>query len=360
MQQNQCKLKTQYQQYDSLQEIGVGGLQSGIPAIRDGFSPAQIDLGRYLFFDPLLSGDKSFSCATCHDPQQGLADGKGRSMGIDGKLLSRSAPTLWNVGFLQKLFWDGRASSLEEQMLGPLYDAHEMANTPVQLLNDLQANALYRQLFSQAFPNAQPALSLDNIYTAIAAFESSLVSLNSRYDMYAHGMHDALSDLEIEGMNVFRSFVARCAECHTPPLFTNQQIAVIGTPEVAGLPFDIGAEKATGDPSQRGGFKVPTLRNIARTAPYMHSGTFATLEEAAQFYTGGRGHAVPVGLELNLHWHIWEPNLAEHEIKSIAAFLGALTDEGFRPATPLYVPSGLPVVQSTKSVNRVSQQSTSP
>ena len=185
-------------------------------------------------------------------------------------------------------------------------------------------------------------------YTAITAFESSLVSLNSRYDLYANGVHEVLNKDEIEGMNVFRSFVARCAECHTPPTFTNQQIAILGTPEPDGHAFDSGVQAVTGDASQRGGFKVPTLRNIEFSAPYMHSGRFETLREAVAFYTGGRGHAVPEGEKLNLHWHIWEPNLTDREIDVLVAFLKTLSDESFMPPLPSAVPSGLPPVVDVK------------
>ena len=123
------------------------------------------------------------------------------------------------------------------------------------------------------------------------------------------GHATALSEREIEGLNVFRSFVARCAECHTPPLFTNGQVAVIGAPEPAGHAFDVGAEQTFATARLRGGFKVPTLRNIARTAPYMHSGAFATLRETVEFYNKGRGNAVPSDQALYLHWHISSPDL---------------------------------------------------
>ena len=169
-----------------------------------------------------------------------------------------------------------------------------------------------------------------------------------RYQQATGALHEALNQREIQGMNVFRSFVARCAECHTPPAFTNQQIAVLGTPEPEGLPLDPGAQTVTGDPSLRGGFKVPTLRNIAKTAPYMHSGRFATLREAVAFYTGGRGHAVPEGEQLSLHWHIWEPNLTDEELDLLVEFLHTLTDESFMPALPDAVPSGLPPVLGVK------------
>lgn len=341
----QCKLRSLYQMYSSLEDAGVGGLKTGLPAYRDGFTPQQIDLGRYLFFDPALSGDGSVSCASCHNPDLGFADGLGRSVGVSGEPMRRSAPSLWNMAFMQRFFWDARAGSLEEQMQGPLYDEHEMATNPELLLGTLNAITQYRRLFSQAWPGDFEAegaqIRLDQIYTAITAFQASLISLNSRYDQYAHGYADALTGPEKEGLNIFRSFVARCAECHTPPLFTNQQIAVIGTPDLEGMPFDPGASEPLSEPTLRGGFKVPSLRNVTLTAPYMHSGQFETLREAAAFYTGGRGHAVPEGEELKIHWHIWEPNLTDDELDRLVDFMATLTDESFKPSEPAGLPSGM-------------------
>ena len=341
-----CVLRNRYKEYRSLRDAGVGGLKTGLPPLREGFTPQQIDLGRYLFFDPVLSADGSVSCASCHDPAQGFADGRAQAVGIDGQTLERSAPSLWNIGFFSTLLWDGSKSSLEEQMQGPLYSPVEMGNNPALLLEALSSNATYRALFEQAF--GPSTIALDQVYTAITAFESSLVSLNSRYDLYAHGYHAALNKEEIAGLNVFRSFVARCAECHTPPLFSNQQLAVLGVADAPGEIIDPGAEAITGDASQRGAFRVPSLRNITRTAPYMHRGQKATLEDAARFYTGGRGHEVPEGESLMIHWHIWEPQLTDREIQLLATFMGALTDEAFMPEIPTAVPSGLPLTQDHK------------
>ncbi|MCL6267053.1 cytochrome-c peroxidase [Flagellimonas myxillae] len=342
---NTCIARNLYDQYAVRNLAGVGGLKSALPKIRDGFSPQEIDLGRYLFFDPVLSGDGTISCASCHDPKKGFSDGLATSIGIDGHKAKRAAPTLWNVGYLKKLFWDGRSTNLEDQMEGPLFSEEEMGNTPENLLSSLNGIENYRKLFAEAFPdrNSNAKISLDEIYTAIAAFEASLISLNSKYDQYAHGYHDALNQKEIEGLNIFRSFVARCAECHTPPLFTNQQFAVIGTPEPDGLPLDPGAEVPFKDKSLRGAFKVPSLRNIEKTAPYMHSGRFKTLRETVQFYTNGRGHAVPEGEDLLIHWHIWEPNLTDYELDRLVDFLKTLTDETFTPQVPDKVPSGLEI-----------------
>jgi cytochrome c peroxidase len=336
-----CEFRDRYELYDSLEGRGVGGTRTALPPHRDGFTPAQIDLGRYLFFDPVLSGDGTLSCASCHRPDKGLADGRARSIGVAGRAAARAAPTLWNVGFLKRVFWDARADSLEAQAQGPLFSAIEMGNEPGRLLASLNGNATYRRLFRQAFPAHRSDITADEVYRALAAFESTLVSFNSRYDRYAHGHAAALSPREIEGFNVFRSFVARCSECHTPPLFTNGEVAVIGAPEPKGQAFDPGAEKTYGAAKLRGGFKVPTLRNIARTAPYMHSGAFATLRETVDFYNKGRGNAVPKGETLYLHWHITSPDLTSREVDRLVDFLQALTDETFLPQVPDRVPSGL-------------------
>ena len=341
-----CVLRSRYKGYRSLRDAGVGSLKTGLPPLREGFTPQQIDLGRHLFFDPVLSADGSVSCASCHDPTQGFADGRAQAAGIAGQTLPRSAPSLWNIGFFSTLLWDGSKTSLEEQMQGPLYSPVEMGNNPAQLLEALNKNPTYRALFEKAFGTT--SIALDHIYTAITAFESSLISLNSRYDLYAHGYHAALNQEEIAGLNVFRSFVARCAECHTPPLFSNQQLAVLGVADAPGKIMDSGAEAITGDPRLRGAFRVPSLRNIALTAPYMHRGQKATLEDAARFYTGGRGHEVPEGESLTIHWHVWEPRLTDREIQLLVTFMGALTDEAFMPEIPTAVPSGLPVTQDRK------------
>ena len=342
-----CVLNNRYRQYRSLQNKGVGGLKTGLPPLREGFTPAQIDLGRYLFFDPILSMDGTVSCGSCHDPALAFSDGQAQATGIGGQTLPRSAPSLWNVGFLSTLLWDGAQSTLEAQMQGPLYSPIEMGNNPANLLATLNGNRTYQNLFAQAF--GQSAITLENVYTAITAFESSLISLNSRYDLYAHGYHAALTEDEKAGLNVFRSFVARCAECHTPPLFTNQQLAVIGVADAPNVLIDSGAQAITGDESQRGAFRVPSLRNVVRTAPYMHRGQKATLAEAARFYTGGRGHEVPKGDSLMIHWHIWEPKLTDREIDLLTRFMGTLTDEAFMPAIPDRVPSGLPVTRASKT-----------
>jgi cytochrome c peroxidase len=338
-----------------VQNKGLGGTRTALPPHRDGFTPAQIDLGRYLFFDPLLSKDGSISCASCHQPDKGFSDDLDRSIGVTGDKVGRSAPTLWNVAFLDKFFWDARAKTLEEQAQGPLFDAKEMGNTPAQLLRSLRANNEYKKLFSAAFPE-EDKLVLSQVYSALTAFQTSLISLNSRYDRYAHGYHQALTKHEIAGLNVFRSFVARCAECHQPPLFTNNQIAVIGTPEPEGRERDIGAGKTYQAKKLRGAFKVPTLRNITKSAPYMHSGRYETLRESIEFYNDGRGNAVPKGEQMHLHWHISEPDLTDTEMDLIVDFLATLTDESLTPRIPTSLPSGLVPVDEKYQARLITQQ----
>ena len=166
-----CELRTLYQFYDSLQDRGVGGTRTSLPEYRDGFTPQQIDLGRYLFFDPVLSGDGSISCASCHHPDKGFSDDRPRSIGIGGQEVARAAPTLWNVAFLKRLFWDARAESLEEQAEGPLYSSDEMGNTRARLQATLNDSPVYRDLFAQAWPGTD-AVQLPQVYTALAAFQA--------------------------------------------------------------------------------------------------------------------------------------------------------------------------------------------
>lgn len=341
-----CKLRTLYDFYDSPEEHG--GVKVRLPELETTYTPQQIDLGRQLFFDPLLSAKKDLSCASCHQPDKGFADGRGRGLGAsqpDGsrKDLSRGAPTLWNVAFLKRLMWDGRAGNLEQQALLPLFNPDEMGNNAHQLQGDLDASPAYVDLFRQAF-DAPP--TIDNLARALSAFQTSLVSINSRYDRYAYGDTSALNDQEIRGYNVFRGFVARCSQCHIPPLFTDSELAVIGSPALPGKAPDPGAGGLSSDPNLQGAFRVPTLRNINATAPYFHAGQFTTLKEVVHFYNDNRGHAAPEDEKLKIHWHIHMtrgPELSQQDEEDIVAFLASLDDQSLTPAVPKTAPSGLPV-----------------
>ncbi len=341
-----CELRSLYEFYNS--PPGFGGLRTRLPEHQGGYNPEQIDLGRYLFFDPILSGDGTHSCARGHQPEKGFSDGLAQSTGAKGHLLERSSPGLWNVGFLKSLFWDGRVKTLEEQALGPLFNEHEMNNTEEKLISSLTDIQAYRRMFAEAFPGLEK-ISVSEVARALAAFQSSLVSLNSRYDRYAHGDQSALTEQEQIGHTVFRSFVTRCSQCHTPPLFTNQQLAVTGAPELEGKEFDPGAEEIVGYAQYRGAFKVPSLRNIQLTSPYMHSGGLQDLQAVISFYNDERGHAVR-SEDLQLHWHMVNPRLSRQEEMALIAFLQSLNDESSKPEIPDVLPSGLPVTTSERAV----------
>ncbi len=351
-----CQLASLYQWY--VAAPGQGGLRVPLPEMKGRFTPQQIDLGRLLFFDPVLSGDGRVSCAHCHHPDLAYGDGRKTGMGgaavgvgparTGGVELTRNTPSLWNVGFLGRLFWDGRAASLQAQAIEPLFATAEMASTPERVQRVLTANAEYRQLFARAFPrSADQQITVDEVATALAAFQSSLVSLNSRFDRYAHGDARALSEAELRGWNVFRGFVGRCAQCHVPPLFASDELAVVGAPPVRGQPHDDGAGALEPrNAALNGAFKVPTLRNVALTAPYFQAGQFATLAEVMDFYNAPRGHAVPAQKDIQLHWHIHmqQAELSAADVSDVLEFLNALTDTSMAPQIPLAVPSGLPVV----------------
>jgi len=316
------------------------GLDRPFPPVR-GEAPtaARAALGRLLFFDPVLSRDGDLSCAHCHHPQHVLADGRRRARGRAGVALERNTPSLYEAGTRNRLFWDQRARDLESQALGPLLSPREMAARPGRLVARLRAIAAYRARFAEAFPlDGNQAIGLANITRALAAFERTLRSRDSRYDRYARGQRDALSASERRGLTLLRSLHTRCFECHPPPAFRVPFATGIGT---SGSDDGVGA--VTGNDAQRGFFNVPSLRNVARTAPYMHDGSISTLEGVVRFYMegGGRAHGVdPARIDPQIRAFA----LDDGEVADLVAFLGALSDESQAPSIPDTVPSGLPVV----------------
>jgi cytochrome c peroxidase len=320
-------------------------------------TPARVELGRLLFFDPLLSGDNRTSCAHCHHPDLGFSDGLPRARGrgaegvgaarAGGVELHRATPTLWNALYNERQFWDGRAADLEEQARGPITHPDEMGEDPERLEAKLRAIPGYVRFFERAFGGeGEAAVSFESTLKAIAAFERTLVSFASRYDRFAAGESSALDEAEVRGLKLFLSTKTRCNECHTLPSFASRDFKVIGVPDPPEGPRDEphpDAEPGRGGGPQ-GAFKVPALRNIALTAPYMHNGIFRTLEEVIDFYAagGGRGRGLEVPLQDD---KVREFPLSPEERSDLVAFLGALTDVSAAPAIPERVPSGLPVVE---------------
>jgi parallel beta-helix repeat protein len=321
------------------------GLQREFPSLNGETSAEKAELGRLLFFDPILSKNQDMSCATCHNPSLGFSDGLQTAQGSDSTPLTRNAPSLWNVGYSTKFFWDGRAGTLEEQMSVPLHAENEMAGDDAEIIARLNAIPKYVQLFEAAFGN--DSITVENVQSAIASFERTLVSKDSPFDKYAAGQFDALTGQQRRGLNLFRSAATRCFECHAAPTFGSDDFFVTGVPDLEGLPHDLGRAAIVSD-GQDGAFKSPTLRNVALTGPYMHNGAFATLDDVLWFYEKGGGSQY--GLDVDRH--ILPIDLSAQEHEDLVAFLYALTDESAMPDVPTSVPSGLPVVEQYPNLAR--------
>jgi parallel beta-helix repeat protein len=304
---------------------------------------AQQALGRLLFFDPILSADKQMSCATCHHPDLGFADGRARAQGKGGVTLARHAPSLYEVGYKTALMWDGRAATLESQITIPLTAADEMNNTPEAIVAALRDNAEYRGQFAAAFPGQPEPITFENVGVALAAFQRGLVAHNTPFDRYAAGDFTALTASQRRGFALFRSGATGCYRCHYAPTFSNGSFEVTGVPGLDSTLDDLGRGGVSNVAAEHYAFMTPTLRNVALTAPYMHNGRLATLEAVVDFYMQGGGTGM--GLAVPTQSRFVRPfDLSEQERRDLINFLYALTDEGAAPGIPERVPSGLPVV----------------
>ncbi len=318
------------------------GLQREFPELNGETSPEKAELGRMLFFDPILSKAQDTSCATCHNPSLGFSDGLQTA-----KNLSRNSISLWNVGYETDVFWDGRATSLEEQMLVPLLESTEMAGSPEEIESRLKAIPAYVSLFEDAFASGADSVTMENAQSAIASFERTLITNNSPFDKYAAGQFDALTAQQRRGLNLFRSAATRCFECHAAPTFGADDFFVTGVPDLVGQEHDAGRASVSDD-GKDGAFKAPTLRNVALSAPYMHNGAFETLEEVIDFYANGGGSDRGIAVDRQ----IIPMELSAQEREDLVAFLYALTDESAIPDVPESVPSGLPVVEQVANPAR--------
>ncbi len=244
--------------------------------------PRKVALGQQLYFDTRLSADNSVSCASCHNPELGWSDGRATSVGVGGKTGNRNAPTVINSAFSRFQFWDGRAATLEEQALGPIENPIEM-NLPIdEAVARLNAIEGYRTQFNEIFGSDCTSATLAK---AIAAYERTILSGDAPYDRYKAGDESALSESAVRGMKLFFG-AANCSACHPGPHFTDFAFHNIGIGMDAENP-DKGRFEVSGLGGDTGAFKTPTLREIARTAPYMHDGSLATLEEVIEHYDKG-------------------------------------------------------------------------
>lgn len=314
-------------------------------------NPAQVELGKMLFFDPRLSGDAGISCATCHDPQKGWGDGQALSTGYPGSLYFRNAQTLLNVAYSKSLYWDGRLGTgdMPSQVRDSLTEAHFM-NIDGRLLQErLKQVPEYVKRFPEAM-GGEP--SFGRILNAIAAFEKTLVSRNVPLDRYLKGDQGALSEEARKGLELFQG-KAGCVRCHHGPLLSDGGFHNLGVPEnpavlqepmrhivyrrflkTLGVPNyhnlrrDVGLYAVTKKEADLGKFKTPTLREVSRTAPYMHNGVLATLEEVIEFYDRGAGQAPSKSPLLK------PLGLSEMEKKALLEFLKSLSGDELVVAKP--------------------------
>ncbi|SIO52776.1 cytochrome-c peroxidase [Chitinophaga niabensis] len=330
----------------------------------------KIELGRLLFYDPVLSGGRDVSCATCHHPDFGYAESLDLSIGVNGKGLGehrkfnfknnipftkRNSQSLLNIAFNgigtdghytpedAPMFWDLRAKGLEEQAAFPVKALEEMRghqfaeeHIAVEVVKRVAAIAEYRRLFEAAFPESD-TVSLGNISKALGAFQRSLIANNSRFDQYMRGDRTALSGQEIEGMNLFLK--AGCARCHSGPMLSDFKPHILGVVDNEKLPFSDSGYLSTY------AFRTPSLRNLQFTRPYMHNGKIPTLKDVLFLYEDLHGKPLqnkhvaraqldPLAQEVKVEFK---------DINAIVEFLNTLNDGNYDKKIPPAVPSGLPV-----------------
>jgi cytochrome c peroxidase len=352
-------------------------------------TPEKVALGRLLFWDPLLSGQKDVSCATCHHPDTGYAETLDLSIGTGGvglgasrtfatgataRPVKRNSQTVLNTAFngmsvtgahtpaAAPMFWDLRVNSLEAQALEPIKAADEMRGNAIPehlaietVVSRLDRIPEYRDHFQRAFGGSSP-VTATNMARAIAAFERTLVTANAPFDRYMRGDTTAMTAAQVRGMNRFQTI--GCARCHSGPMFSDFTAHVLGVPDNPKLPApDTGA-------NNQYAFRTASLRNLAYTAPYMHNGTFATLQDVVAFYDrasrgggrggrgggggGGRGGRGGASVNPNVARADLDPLLRQLNMRGgrnndLVAFLEALSDPGFDRTVPERVPSGLKV-----------------
>ena len=278
------------------------------------------ELGRMLYFDPRLSADNTVSCATCHLPKYAFTDGLPVSTGIHGQKGTRNAPSIINSAYGVAHFWDGRATTLEEQAKGPIANSMEMGDAHAPVVARLKSVAGYREQFSKAFGTED--FGIDEVAKAIATFERTVLSGNSAFDRYQAGDKKAMTPSQIRGLKVF-SKKAKCDKCHEGANFSKGDYHNLGVGIDKPNP-DAGRYAVTKDPKDFGAFKTPTLRDVQETGPYMHDGSMKTLEEVIDFYDKGGVY------NKNLDKDIKPLKLTAEERADLVAFLRALSGEGWQ------------------------------
>ena len=354
---------------ENLDTISALPLEVPVP-VNNPITKEKAELGRLLFFDPILSGNKDVACATCHHPEFGFAENLELSIGVNGHgfgskrafkspneipFVKRNSQTIVNVGFnglMQKeaadpekapMFWDLRAESLEKQALEPIKTMEEMRGKQFAedkildlIIRRLYENATYRDMFDKAF-GQNNSTNTENLSKALATYQRTIIANNSRFDKYTRGDESALSFNEIEGMKAFGK--SGCTGCHNGPMFSDFQLHVLGVVDNPKLSFiDQGKDN-------KFAFRTPSLRNLRLTAPYMHSGKLKTLTNVLEFYEDLAGGVIA---NSNVSSTQLDPKITKLKVKfqdisAIVEFLGTLNDETYDKSIPTKVPSGLKV-----------------
>ena len=296
-----------------------------------------ITLGKLLFFDPRLSGSNQISCATCHVPDLSWADGREKAVGHDQQVGKRNTPTLFNVWFYKKLFWDGRSNSLEDQAFAPINSEVEMHSDMAIVPSKLRRIKGYDSLFTKAFGNNE--VDPERITEALAAFQKTLVSRKSDFDNFLLGKNQSMSDAALRGLHLFRT-KARCMNCHNGPLLTDNEFHNIGLTYYKRENEDLGRYNVTRKPEDVGRFKTPSLRDVIRTRPWMHNGLFDNIEGVLNMYNAGMPQPKPRPDQLNDPLFpktdplIRKLNLTKEERDDLIAFLNAITAEPWKVRMP--------------------------
>lgn len=351
----------------------ISALPRHAPAPADNpTTPEKVALGRLLFWDPVLSGTRDVACATCHHPDFGYADSLDMSIGVTGvgvgsnrrfqgetsiPLVKRNSQTLINVAFngirqdgavnpsAAPMFWDLRVQGLEAQALEPIQAHEEMrgdvytkAQAVARVVARLAAIAEYRRLFRKAFDDVTP-ITAGNLGKALASFQRSLIAANAPFDRYMRGETDAMTAVQVSGMDRFQRI--GCANCHSGPMFSDYTVHVLGVPDNPKLPESDSGVNGTY------GFRTPSLRNLASTAPYMHSGVLRTLNDVVRFYNAVGGRRGRFGTQNpNVSREQRDPLLQQLNlrggVREVIEFLTALNDDRVERTIPDKVPSGLP------------------
>ncbi len=323
------------------------------PSVADAQFKEKVELGKKLFFDPRLSKSNQIACASCHDPQLGWADGRRFAFGHSRQQGKRNTMSLNNVAFSERLFWDGRANTLQEQALMPVQDPKEMHSSLEEVVDKINTIDGYLELFSELYHVTETSVGKINqkgeepqnyqisaldIGDALAHFEMTLISKPTRFDRFIEGDYDQLNAQEIHGLHLFRT-KARCMQCHSGPLFSDNQFHHTGLSYYGRKYEDLGLYETTGQAADKGKFKTPSLRELKHTGPYMHNGLFPSLTGVLNMYNAGmtiRKKRKPGEPELS---PLIQPlNLTKQEIKDLEAFLLTLSSKYSRYVSPPDLP----------------------